>query len=322
MTSYDSVKLAQTLTLAGIDAVPYKRNPLPGTNLIFNPGVSGKKIYVYADPENAEIDVRRSKRHTQAVIHAVEPRRKIVSNEKVQTWISSTSTFKTAQEDVLQRAKNTEAGVTIASKGVRRSYVIEERGLKEIKKALKTVGDGGFNNSYYNITVKATVIAPKTKITMLVGKDESRHFISALPERVHSVPEARELLRPNNVPKGSLRQGEFFFVPIELTREDMDYMFMRALNGKYKEVFNEGRWNVKLTKRRHRLESFSSHSASIKALFPKGHKYYNKTIVKGTIKDSRRGRHSTLHLDSWHEVIRNKEIVIPFEDDMKNRYWD
>lgn len=66
--------------------------------------------------------------------------------------------------------------------------------------------------------IRATLRAPKTSFSLLMGFDEVRQFIAALPGRASTVEEAHRLLRPN-VSRRARRQGEWFFGPRQLMNE-------------------------------------------------------------------------------------------------------
>jgi len=123
--------------------------------------------------------------------------------------------------------------------------------------------------------------------------------------------EEKRVLRPDNVPAGSKRQGEFFFVPITLSQTDINNINeVYNINARYPSSSGNN------------LEKDSTHFAQQMMVFKKGTKFANKVIVKGKIRDERKDRHAPLLLTKWHEVIRNNEVVIPFEEALKNRYWD
>lgn len=77
----------------------------------------------------------------------------------------------------------------------------------------KYVGCEKLSNTRYKITVEI----PASTRSFLIGYDtdliKDSIFISMLPEVVGCVNDAHEVLRPPNVPKDTLRQGEFFFIP-------------------------------------------------------------------------------------------------------------
>ena len=70
----------------------------------------------------------------------------------------------------------------------------------------------GENRRLHATRVRATMEAPKSNTHLLMGYDEMRQFIAALPGRASTVEEAHALLRPS-VGERALRQGEWFFEP-------------------------------------------------------------------------------------------------------------
>ena len=123
--------------------------------------------------------------------------------------------------------------------------------------------------------VKAT--PPATINTFLVGYDEEHLFISHLPRPAKSVREAHEILRPKNVPKGSPRMGEFFFVPVNNTMEKKFDKSNKASIETYYDIVA-----ISITKRL-------------------------KTYMKGFIQQDSM-RHKPIVLNSWHEIVYNTEL--------------
>lgn len=138
---------------------------------------------------------------------------------------------------------------------------------------------------------------PETDATFLVGMDETAHFIAQLPEKVESVDEAHDVLKPALAKNRDdiKRQGEWFFVPVT------NPSILRELEKR------ESRLALR------RLENSSSHSAT--TVF-----YQNRQYALGLVVDRRKGHHKTLLLPTWHRVIRNLEVNQPRT--RSRRKWD
>lgn len=138
---------------------------------------------------------------------------------------------------------------------------------------------------------------PETDTAFLVGMDETAHFVAQLPEKVQSVDEAHDVLKPA-LAKGVndvKRQGEWFFVPVT------NPSILKELTAREPSL------------RMERLETFSSHSATMV-------NYQHRKYALGLVVDRREGHHKTLLLPTWHRVIRNLEVNEPRT--RSRRRWD
>lgn len=137
----------------------------------------------------------------------------------------------------------------------------------------------------YQVTAKI----PASEMTFLVGIDETAHFVSELPARAKNVREAHRLLKPDIVlaSRNVKRQGEWFFVPV------VDEGLIKRLE----KSISLARWDY--------LEN-GNHMATC-------WHYDGKTYAFGTVIDTRRERHADLHLEGWHQVVRNREIANDFD---------
>lgn len=181
------------------------------------------------------------------------------------------------------------------------------------------------NESFYSSevhSITATMTVPKTEMTLLLGIDESSHFISALPQRIETVQEAHEVLRPDIVPEGSPRQGEWFFVPA--APEEIDALY-RHMADTSVEVAKKNTRSAVWAKQgprvaRWSMEQGSSHHAMVITVPDVGR------FTIGIVKDRRDGHHKELRFDSWHKVVRNTEVVIREpqtpQERQRARYWD
>lgn len=300
-TSYTTEELVKKLAEANIVVKPYARNPLPGAGLILNPGTSGKEIRVFCNPKIAKIKINLSKQFNQAVLNIIEPKRIITRTADVKHYCYN-DTIETVRKAVEKR----KSYLSVVIPG---NFKITGKITKKGEKDLLNCDFKLKHGSFIFIQTTFTAVIPKTELNILLGKDDNAHFVCAIPKKVNSVKEARRSLRPDNVPPGSKRQGEFFFVPVNMNENDINNI-VQFKNASFCSDIHRA------------LEKFSTHTAQEIILFNKTSRFYKKMIVKGKIKDRRKGRHHTLMLNSWHQVIRNKEIVIPFEEQLKNRYWD
>lgn len=144
-----------------------------------------------------------------------------------------------------------------------------------------------------------------TSQSFLVGRDEKSQFISALPRKATSVPDAHDALRPAGVSRKALRQGEWFFVPatnvekaaINATIKNKGSLGLYGRKGGWPHSIDRSEIGA--------LENGSSHRAS--AQIRVGGKLY----AVGLVHDTRPDRHGSIILPDWHRVIRNREVVNP-----------
>jgi len=121
-------------------------------------------------------------------------------------------------------------------------------------------------------------------VHLLIGYDESHLFVSMLPGVVSSVPEAHDILTPEELRGRAdlLRQGEFFFVPA--SEDDIRSIKTSTACGEtyvQTTIFE------------------SDHAAT--CFCQGGENHY----AVGAIMNE---RHDMLFLHSWHRVVRNCEI--------------
>ena len=147
------------------------------------------------------------------------------------------------------------------------------------------------NPNFCNYKIEVT--ATRTINTFLIGYDENHLFISMLPQKVNSVTEAHEILRPKGLSKNAVRMGEYFFDPVtdqKLIEEIMD----------------------------NQHEDIESHSV----IYPEADVYSNivfyhrdESYVFGKI-DCENKRHKSIYLNSLHRVYKNTEL------ENKSNTWD
>lgn len=149
---------------------------------------------------------------------------------------------------------------------------------------------------------RQAIIRPQTgrfrAESFLVGMDETSNFVCRLPTYVDSVADAHEALRPLGVMPHTIRQGEWFFVPVDsplhLTRDNRVW------------------YDQRLGETTHRAAEF--------VVTVSGKQY-----ARGVISDTRQGRHAPVNLgkETWHEVFHNTEKIIPPEvKQPRQRHFD
>ena len=281
MTTSTLVKQLRKLDLA---VEPYKRGP------------SGKNPFVISiqdRPDNragifrvwegtGEIELFPDRNEQQAIIHLDEQARSVTQNVLMRPW-----GVKPPQQTRMLNLNAQRRFNVFMGPNVRWKY---GKMKAEHRKDLY----GKFEDRW-DVTIPVTCTARARNQSLLVGMDETHLFVSALPQNVTSVTDAHELLRPATARKdGTIRQGEFFFVPVS-------ERLSTALHKKISDV-------------RHRaLEPGSSHWGHV--VIHGAHRY-----AIGVITDLRAGRHEPLVLPDWHDVVRNREVVMPRM--RQTRSWD
>lgn len=157
----------------------------------------------------------------------------------------------------------------------------------------------------WKITGVATASAPATDMTLLTGMDETAYFIAELPKPAMTVASAHKALRASGLRKGWKRQGEWFFSPA--LKKDLEAIENRLSNGAHVKT-------RRLDMRKPESWDATSHEALQSIVLDR-----TRLFVRGYVSDVRTGHHKTLHLDGWHEVLRNREIESPRR---RARVWD
>lgn len=270
--------LCDELMDADLLAAPYTRAPL--TREAFAVNLNRNVVRLWTG--EAEIDAHPHKPRRQAVLNIEEGKRTIVRGGISLGFIRPGMKLPEAAE--LRRRAGQNFGVNIPN---------AKFTVGKVKKTTERWADR------VNLSAEVTATASGTKLSLLVGWDETRQFISALPERVESVQEAHELLR-GAAPSQAKRQGEWFFVPISANER---LLINDALSNRGDQPFTSDR-----------LEPLSSHHASC-LIRVAGERY-----AVGVIHDTRGTRHAPLILPDWHRVMRNREITMP--QGVRRQYWD
>lgn len=336
-----SPAICRQLSRCGTKFLPYARSPVNNANFIAS-AFRNDTVRIWAT-EVAEFRMDRSEEHKQALLSVHEPERKLVRTRNWRPYDCGLSEW--ACRRILQRAGNDKSIVEQARRVItdRVGYVtplgylnipdqpvnitheilIPNKNLLRLVKCRAEKGKSPTNS----VPVRYTRELKETKMSLLLGTDEVATFICAVPDEPTTVEEAHKALRPKAVPEGSLRQGEWFFVP-------MSNYWQQKLN-EYQNTFGTSASTL-TTPRALPLERDSSHHADHMLWAPKnlGSKkimhenpipwsdWRYRMFVRGGISDTRKGRHASLFLEKWHEVHRNREITVPEHFTERPKYWD
>lgn len=369
MTVVKSNEVAEKLRAAGMNASPYMRAPA-GAEAFIVGNQNAQMIKVWA-PEHVKPDIKVDKKRNQAVLNVHEDERTITNVVRSSATIFFPDNEDWTRTKVKQRLKDlrikelrpVDSPVQVENvKSTRRKVAWTDSGLE------KTVGEvwsgvnhrqqyisvrEGYGTGTYDrgytahvwVPVEVTVVAGETDISLLVGIDETTHFVAMLPKKADSVTEAHEILKPRNLGKEFVRQGEWFFTPVKNAklRSTLDRIYeeqktvrwervnVRLFNDTVRRTFSER--NSSFTSRNRllrmftsdgdaRLEESSSHASQMRV------DHGGKVYVKGKISDTRTFHHKDVILDDWHTLRRNREITIPETNDAysetnkRRRYWD
>ncbi len=256
-----SVHLAKQLRGFGLDTRPYENAPLGPE--IFTVAIESRLVRPWAGAATFQV-VGDAKRR-QAVVNVREPSRQITREYHVSRHL-----LRSAQPPD-QMAKVVAQHFPVFVPGGHLA-------------GFAVVGD---HRRHQATRVRATMDVPASSTHLLMGYDEIRQFIAALPARASAVEEAHALLRPQ-VGRLAVRQGEWFFdpaTPAELAA------IRRARQLGAQAVFGS-------------LEPGSSHQASV--VLVEGQRF-----AIGKVVDNRVGHHRPVLLGDWHRVVRNAELGAP-----------
>jgi len=133
--------------------------------------------------------------------------------------------------------------------------------------------------------------------SFLVGMDETSNFVCRLPTGARTVEEAHEILRPMGALPHTIRQGEWFFIPVENGKCKCG----SSLDDQEWDGVHEQRGATMLGGTTHRAERVARHGSQ-------------RTYVKGKVADTRSGRHAPVDLgERWHEAVHNTEKALDQE---------
>lgn len=241
----------------------------------------------------AEFEVFPDKSRRQAVVQVNEDARIISEILNLNKWDRSFNNHRLTNlqipNDKIHRNELLEITQEVAN-WVRKSTGVLQIHPAMLQKHFDTSDWRIPAGNYFEGSVIVELIheAPATDTTFLVGMDETAHFVAQLPEKVQSVDEAHDVLKPA-LAKGVddvKRQGEWFFVPVT------NPSIIKELTAREPLLRMES------------LEGNSSHSATIV-------NYQHRKYALGLVVDRRKGHHKTLLLPTWHRVIRNLEVNEP-----------
>lgn len=268
-------------------ASSYKRSPLgrgvfaAGMNRI--PPIGEIKIW---EKISGDIDVATSNKYQQVLVNVNEDTRYV--DLKVRAHDSGTR--KNVSRDYAERTLLSINRNLVTANGARARVI-------ELDDPVVTEGREG-RYYWYAFTGKIRWTIPASKQTMLMGMDEKYQFIAALRDPVDSVAKAHDALRPEGVSRNAIRQGEWFFLPV---------------NKAMQETLDE--------------EAFSRpdkiHSSSLGGTTHRVQQrltYDGKAYAVGYVIDNRKAHHEPLWLPTWHEIVRNRELVRRATS--VTRYWD
>lgn len=140
--------------------------------------------------------------------------------------------------------------------------------------------------------VKVALTTPAHERHFLLGTDETHYFIAQLPREASSVEDAHDVLRPlvARAP-GTLRQGEWFFIPVS---DEQQYgAWPEGTTLKDEPIARTGIGTPHVAS-----EVFIRRDAS------------GETFARGVVTQAPRHRPLVLG-DRWHRVVRNLEIAAP-----------
>lgn len=269
----------EKLNKAGVSAKQYSRPP--AGKEIFMLGLNAKRDQLLMWPGSAQVRVKTNKRYRQAVLRVEEEERYITRNlsPKSSSYNSLVFDLKLTDTDVAKVGIPHDAAMLFPNLPEKTEFYVE-----------------------YTSDDRIALVAhvPGSRTHFLVGKDEKTMFVSMLPTGVNSVAEAHEVLRPDSVPEGSPRQGEWFFVPVEDWLAD-------AID----EAIELRRQSRPLIEARYEQSGhlpYSDHHAENRFSSDLG------CFVYGRITHP---RHKTLTLKKWHRAVHNREI-----QSSQARRWD
>ena len=267
----------------------YSKGPMGKDNFAIN--IYNRKVKLFLG--NSKLEIIHDKKHRQLIINVDEDSRLVSANRRY-------------SKDALNLTLNSKKATIIKRLKEIDGKVYRKRFGNHIPGSSKPISIkiSDVKNEYSNFTVSSTFKVRGSKFSFLVGYDEKTStspFISRLKKRVKSVVEAHKQLRPTGLKKNSLRQGEWFFEPVNKKRNSELY--------------------AKLTERSHytgRRDSFigSTHRAGIVM------KHTGERYVIGKITDTRRGRHEPLVLENWHRLVRNNEADADDRKGARSNMWD
>lgn len=290
--------MSQTVDIlgrAGIAAKDYLKPPSDNPFLL-SVDRSTPAGVIRINEGNAKIDCYVDPKFKQAVLHVEEKARKIKRFVRGSTHRSEPD-LEEVKDDLQQRFP-----IDFTTKEIRWSFSgvkVErvENFIDEFRPPRIEWRPSGF--------VTANILVD-TKLDVLLGMDETAHFIAALPEQVTSVKDAHRVLKPKNkrLKKKSVRQGEWFFTPVSDSLERRLDQFAIEFPRQVRPTDLE--WGSTHTARQ--ALSLDSNLTVPMARAMRRLRIPLAIYVCGLILDTRKGHHEPLFLNRWHRVDRNSEL--------------
>lgn len=302
-----SEELAQKLQdKYNVPVEAYKRSPVAGAGFIVT-RPTNNRIKIYC-ADHVEIRTRGSKRKRQCVISATEPKRTLRK--------TTTKSHQYRMEAGVAKSFN---GPLNTMRGIRTSMCpIQVPNSRVTWRVDEKAAENRFSNwfdtrldrftqwmsdhegrehlapdhiqwPHFNFEVNWTISCKASTNHLLMGYDESATFVCMLPEAPNDLEHAYEILRPEGISADAMRQGEWFFVPVD--EEEMAAI---------KKAMTEGGKVIQELE----LERGSTHTAG------SGIKVGRQVYATGVVFDTRRSRHEPQFLDGWYKAVRNTEINV------------
>ena len=326
MSKIVSNEVCKKLRKCGAKFDPYVKSPVAGSDFIVSIQ-NGKLIMVHAT-DVAKLHINVSKKHKQVLVVAKENARTLRINSThtinnpsyfIKNWKDKPT--RGIHNHSINRSQLTIPGAktkVITNIPGKEVIAMCRSSIKEIKKK-GNPSHRYVKELYPKIPITYQVDAPQRTNTVLMGIDETAHFVCMPPKGVKTIEEAHEALRPAKIPKGSQRQGEFFFIPategqVEAIGRQFKTAPRTSIPSRYRGItyLRKRSGGIEFTP----LETGSSHYATCVVRIKK------RTFACGAVMDTRQNRHKCVVLDGWNEVIRNKELSVPKSMEVVSRYWD
>jgi hypothetical protein len=276
----------------------FRSRPFAGRDLM-TLNIWRNEFYVW--PGQAVLQAYPDRKHRQVVLHADEEKREITRTVTIEHGQTEGQDTPSRPRTSMFRA-HFPLGLTMAGVQYKVGTIDHTVGKYPVR-----AGSYWAGATRHRFTADVTAYVPKSEQTFLMGYDEHATFIAALPERVDTVSDAHEILRPNSVKPGSFRQGEWFFTEIS-----------NSLQAKVEQTFvnvmNREPWHS------HQPRALDFDDSSHRAICVQ---HNHRTYARGYVTDARGAtHHAPLFLPTWHLVTRNRELVDTAMPAMARRYWD
>jgi hypothetical protein len=266
------MELLKILKRAGVSARAYKRPPYGKDIFALTIVPQGRAGTILVHQGSAKVEGHASKRLRQAVATVREQGRQITKQV-------STRIYQTEKPDInmaLHRLKGRFPIMPPHTKWSMTGFKAEQ-----VEKRM--------SNPCWEVSGKVTArVASKTTNHFLMGMDETHNFISPTAKQTRSVEHAHRMLLPKEARKtGTVRQGEWFFVPVGKGTGRRLGQFHRLIR------------KIRLGDTTHYVLTGITLSGR-----------YTGVYAKGFVIDNRDGHHRALFLPVWCKAVHNKEVEI------------